>query len=181
MSRRTSADESWLCPMTRPTGQRLGHGDITLHLHHRGDTSILRPIWAGQPLSNKGDFWWVFLKKKQQQQQSSDPEVTLAACDFSPSVPEKRNRIWLWVTQGWFFCGRAALQDRITYFEMTHFFSAAHWLILSPQSQEGFLHSNPYFFFMKFPFRTQLLEMSDDSQGYMHQFTGILKWLETRS
>lgn len=52
MSQSASADESWLCPMTRLRGQRLGRGDVTLHLHHHGDTSFPHPTWAGWRLRN---------------------------------------------------------------------------------------------------------------------------------
>lgn len=84
MSQSTSADESWLYPMTQLTGQQLGHGDITLHLHHHSDTSLPHPIWAGRPL--RQTFGGFSLKI-----QSRDPELTLSACEFSASAAQKYN------------------------------------------------------------------------------------------
>lgn len=122
MSQCTSADESWLDPMTQLTGQQLGHDDITLHLHHHGDTSIPHPIRAGRRLGNKTNFWWFVLKKSEPLTRQQLWVMWILSLCFWENI------IRHWITRGLF-----------VFYVNLKMLQILQWLIwglfLSPQSQ----------------------------------------------
>lgn len=127
MSQCTSADESWLDPMTQLTGQQLGHSDITLHLHHHGDTSIPHERGSGSVI--RRTFGGFSQKKK--------------------SKPLTRQQLWgMWIlslcfwkkynltlNHSRFVCFLCQLENASTS-------SVAHWVYFCHHKARGFLHSH---------------------------------------